>query len=496
VVDADENTNASVVETVSVTVSDSETGDSETVTLYETGANTGIFRNGGMGLASTQALVGSPGNILLETQPGNTITASYTDDDDGTDTSSDTALMKESSLPPDLEVTSITVQDPNPEACVPVTVTVTVKNQNEGSVTSTLFDVDFYVYDSLDSQPVPKRPGDAKQWYTENVPGGTEIQLDFVVTLPYTGTVYLYAQADTTGRVTEGDETNNIYNLESPYVTVDVAASGQTCGEPEPPPGSKVCATAFQDNFGGDLSQWNGSDPSYVYIESGRLRLRTKHGPTSEEYARTTGSIDLSGYSEATLNYSWWTNALDAGEWGQVRVSDDGGTTWTTVGTYEGTNNGTASITLPGTYGVSLTPNFVIEFRVQADKWQDGNYEYFEVDNVVLATCNVVPIPPQEPNTGNIVGTTRYYDENFGQYFYVSGVDVWATCTSCPPPQDPVYTYSLDDYTYGFWNLPVGTYDIYAESIITNKLCNDTITGVQVTSGATTTQHILLEVVY
>jgi hypothetical protein len=674
--DADENINSSVRETVSVIVMDEQTGDSETLTLYETEANSGVFRSS-VGLASTRKLVGVPGNNLLETQPDNTITARYTDDDHPGDTSSAQALMRKSDRPPDLVVTNITVEDTNLVVGVPVSITVTVRNQNEGSVTSTLFDIDFYIYTDLSSQPTKGRPGDAKQWYTENVPGGAEIQLVYSIAFPQEGTLYLYAQVDTTDRVAEADETNNIYLLEPPYVTVDVGCyvlfdddmesggggwtaqegrddagdtapfeiieygsgnhvwwvdnavdflqtylmspetsvpsgmanvqlrfwqamiaeenydggwleyridgggwndvtadmfgsggyNGQTssdcpsCGgtsheawtgqipwwqevvanvpipdatvehtiqfrwhfecdgkwehltspngwwidnvmvgncqepPPPPPPGSDDCVTAFQDNFSGTLSQWSVSNPDYVHINSGRLRLRVAgQGQLTREWAQTA-TLNLSGYEWVTLSYSWWTGALDGtDEWGRVRVSDDGGANWKAVTTYHGTDSGSASITLPGAYGVNLTSNFMIEFRVRADRWEPNNYERFEVDNVVLDTCTTVPPPPPQAGTGVIRGTTRYYDENFGQYFYVSGVDVWATQVN--PPGDTYSTYSLTDYTYGFWNLPAGLYDIYAESIINNDLYNDFITGVQVQDGITATQHILLEMVY
>ncbi|NIO00033.1 MAG: hypothetical protein GTN93_18695, partial [Anaerolineae bacterium] len=72
--------------------------------------------------------------------------------------SSATATMRESDQLPDLLVTDITVGDPNPTVGVPVSVIVTVRNQNMGSVTSTLFDIDFYIYTDLSSQPVPGRP--------------------------------------------------------------------------------------------------------------------------------------------------------------------------------------------------------------------------------------------------------------------------------------------------------------------------------------------------
>ncbi len=47
VVDESANANPGIIETVSVTVGDSTTGDSEQITLYETGPNTGVFENNG-----------------------------------------------------------------------------------------------------------------------------------------------------------------------------------------------------------------------------------------------------------------------------------------------------------------------------------------------------------------------------------------------------------------------------------------------------------------
>ncbi len=90
--DPDENKNHSTQESVNVTVSDATTGDSETLTLTETGNSTGIFRNT-TALPSSSNATGTPGNGILETQPGHTIKVSYTDPDDSADKSSDTATM-------------------------------------------------------------------------------------------------------------------------------------------------------------------------------------------------------------------------------------------------------------------------------------------------------------------------------------------------------------------------------------------------------------------
>ncbi|MFQ6087982.1 MAG: S8 family serine peptidase [Candidatus Methanofastidiosia archaeon] len=92
VTDGDENTNPASQEMIQATISDGATGDSESLTLNETGVNTGIFRNT-TGLTSSSNPVGNPSNNILETQSGNTIQVGYTDDDHPADTSSDTAIM-------------------------------------------------------------------------------------------------------------------------------------------------------------------------------------------------------------------------------------------------------------------------------------------------------------------------------------------------------------------------------------------------------------------
>ncbi len=92
VIDADENTNPAGRQAVSAIISDTNTGDSETLALLETGDDTGQFRNA-MGLSSKDSATGTPGNGILETKVGHIIGASYTDDDDSSDKSSDTAAI-------------------------------------------------------------------------------------------------------------------------------------------------------------------------------------------------------------------------------------------------------------------------------------------------------------------------------------------------------------------------------------------------------------------
>ena len=86
------NQNPAAVETVSVVIT-TTSGDRETVTLTETGTNTGVFT--GCITANTNAAV--QGNGVLNAPGGAGLTATYTDPLYPSDTSSDTAIVR---MPP------------------------------------------------------------------------------------------------------------------------------------------------------------------------------------------------------------------------------------------------------------------------------------------------------------------------------------------------------------------------------------------------------------
>ena len=104
VTDSDENVNASAPDTVIATFTVSTTGDTETITLTETGNNTGVFRNT-VGLLSAIASSTNE-NSLIEATEGATITADYTDNDDAGDTASDTSTLVNNQTPAAIELTN------------------------------------------------------------------------------------------------------------------------------------------------------------------------------------------------------------------------------------------------------------------------------------------------------------------------------------------------------------------------------------------------------
>ena len=86
------NSSSNTIQTLSVTVTDTNTGDAETIPLVETGTNTGVFRNvSGLPSSSISGLVAQDGTLYVT--PGNTLGVSYTDPVYG-DSASTTAVIQ------------------------------------------------------------------------------------------------------------------------------------------------------------------------------------------------------------------------------------------------------------------------------------------------------------------------------------------------------------------------------------------------------------------
>jgi len=90
VADGDQNTDPYSVQTVTITLTDSVSGDTETLTLTETGPNTGEFRGS---VGSTRSTAPTPNNNVLSLSVNTLIEATYTDPLDAITTIAAAALV-------------------------------------------------------------------------------------------------------------------------------------------------------------------------------------------------------------------------------------------------------------------------------------------------------------------------------------------------------------------------------------------------------------------
>ena len=141
--DADLNTSATTVETINVTVKNDQTGETETVRLTETGADTGIFKGTVDTTYGTTA--GTNHDGTFNTQAGNTVTVTYqdqltntggtanrTDTDIVTSGSDGTIDITDNSVPGDTLTVTLTDVDLNTDPNTAQTIQVSVKNDRTG----------------------------------------------------------------------------------------------------------------------------------------------------------------------------------------------------------------------------------------------------------------------------------------------------------------------------------------------------------------------------
>jgi VCBS repeat-containing protein len=133
VTDLDQNANASLIETLSAIVS-SSSGDSELVTLAETGTNTGIFT----ACLSTSTNSGAGGNNGLLLAPvGSVLTINYTDPNDSSDQSSASGTIQPPPGVPGIAVNKSIISPANGQAVVGDTVQFSLQVINTGSTSLT-----------------------------------------------------------------------------------------------------------------------------------------------------------------------------------------------------------------------------------------------------------------------------------------------------------------------------------------------------------------------
>lgn len=161
--DLDENTNSLVSETITVTIIGSG-GDVETVTLTETGPNTGIF-TGGVPASST--VPGTGGNGTLYALQGSVPVVNYVDNDDPTDTGNDTAIIPAGS--PGVSVTKTLLSPADGQILVGETAQYRLRVTNTGnSILNTVQVIDSFNATQLSfmsASPAPNSStADSRTW--------------------------------------------------------------------------------------------------------------------------------------------------------------------------------------------------------------------------------------------------------------------------------------------------------------------------------------------
>ena len=131
--DLNRNTNSATVDLVTVTVT-SSAGDSEVVTLTETGADTGIFT--GSLPTSTSGGAGAD-NGTLYCPVGSILTATYTDPTDASDTTTATATIQPPPGVPGVAINTTLVSPTGGQVSLGQPLTVNLQVVNTGSTTLT-----------------------------------------------------------------------------------------------------------------------------------------------------------------------------------------------------------------------------------------------------------------------------------------------------------------------------------------------------------------------
>ncbi len=157
-------------------------------------------------------------------------------------------------------------------------------------------------------------------------------------------------------------------------------------------------------------------------------------GPTQPVYNaavasnRTASSPDIStiGRSNITLSFNWRSRGESNADYGLLRLSNDGGVTWTDLPTRYETNNACllASIPIPAIYeGI---PNFRIGFRWINNGNNAGVDPPFTIDNIKLSVPSCIQPTVNAGNNTSIclgdnivIGGSPTASGTAGPYTYV-----------------------------------------------------------------------------
>lgn len=101
--------------------------------------------------------------------------------------------------------------------------------------------------------------------------------------------------------------------------------------------------------------------------------------------------------------------------------------------------------------------------RIYWDATHDGDYDgtFFYLDNMSAQVCTHWPVPDPEPDAASISGVIWYQGRRVSK-----GADVYAYAQD----GEVYHTVTIQDGSYGFYNIPPGDYVVYAEATIGDVL--------------------------
>ncbi len=136
-------------------------------------------------------------------------------------------------------------------------------------------------------------------------------------------------------------------------------------------------------NDGGSDCRRSVRDAQYANSGDYCIRLRDNSGAAS---SMTTDELDLSSFEDITVDFNFLAVSMENGEDLWLQISDNGGSSYTTVATWasnDGFTNGTRefeSVYIPGPFTAST------RLRIRCDASGNGDRVY--VDDVVISGCS------------------------------------------------------------------------------------------------------------
>ncbi len=260
------------------------------------------------------------------------------------------------------------------------------------------------------------------------------------------------------------------------------------------PPGMKECQQLLQKGgFEGNpdrvFEHWRAGEPlafqhqsTYFYEGTMSMRLHAALGsypvcPVLRPWLYQTVEIPASVgdvYTLTTLhvrgkrlvaesNSDCCTDVIDPDDVLHLQMQDGGGGD---LGEVKSLASGASAPGVWESFEQDVTTDVDLEtyagqdVRVHFEATQDEtDYDctFFYLDDLECEVCTEWPVPPEEPGTASVGGEVRVLVSGIPQT--LQGVEVWAYS----PGGQSYHTATIQDGTYHFYNVPPGSYTIYAE---------------------------------